>query len=165
MTDYKAWEEKIWLYLDGRLPESEKGVLLQSLEMNDELQKMFASCQSLHSILQDDKPEQPSASFVSGVMDKIDSRSLVIASRPDWKKAGWFFLAGAISILLINIYLVVTGQGSSGNQYPFMTDLVSKLTEYSLFGNLAWISSGIFLLMMLYHFLGVQKRHRSIKPV
>ncbi len=166
MIDYKAWEERIWQYFDGHLAESEKEALLQSLEKNDELLAIFESCQSLHSMLQQDKADQPSPSFVSGVKAKINSTSLGTSGQSDWKKAGWVFLAAASVILLISIYLVVNGPESGTSQYPVLTDFVYNLTEYSFFRNLAWLSSGLFLLMMIDQvIIGTRKRQRSIKPV
>jgi anti-sigma factor RsiW len=156
-------EEKLWLYIDGQLPEQEKSLVDHLIDSDRAWKEKYQELLEVNELLRSSELDAPSMRFTRNVMEEISKMHIAPATRSYINKRiiwglGIFFITMLIGVLAYGI-----SQASLGSSEPGQISRnLGKLDFSKLFSN-TWVNIflgvNVFLgLVLLDHYLSNRKK-------
>ena len=163
MDNKQNIEEKLWLYIDGQLPEQEKSLVDRLIETDKTWKEKYRELVEVNDLLSSSELDAPSMRFTRNVMEEISKMHIAPATRNYINKRivwglGIFFVTMLVGVLVYGFSQASFGTGEPGE----ISRNLGKIDFSRVFSN-TWVNIflgvNVFLgLVLLDHYLSNKRK-------
>jgi uncharacterized membrane protein len=140
MQTNQNMEERLWSYIDGQLPASERLLIEQLLESDVAWKAKYSELLEVNELLQSSELDAPSMRFTRNVMEEISRMHIAPATRSYINRRivwgiGIFFITMLAAILIYSFAQLSTVSNEQGD----ISKTLSKVDYSKLFSN-TWVN-------------------------
>ena len=151
MNKQQTMEERLWDYIDGIAPRSERSVIEKLLQDDAEWQSKYKELVALHKLVNSTELDSPSLRFTKNVMDEIARLHIAPAAKNYINKKIIWGIGSFFITLLIGFLVYGFGQTDwSAGESSTISQNLGKV-DVSKFFNNTWVN----VFMMINVVLGL----------
>jgi hypothetical protein len=163
MKSQQTMEERLWEYIDGRGPATDRNVVEELIASSQEWRNKYQELLEVHKLLQASEIEAPSLRFTKNVMEEISRLQIAPATRSYINRRivwgiGLFFITMVIGFLVYGfgqMNWTTTGE-------DLVTENIQKINLGNFFNN-TWVNVFMMInvvlgLILLDNFLSNKKK-------
>ncbi|HUR11117.1 MAG TPA: hypothetical protein VM012_07095 [Flavitalea sp.] len=164
-NSHQNMEDRLWEYIDGTIPESEKTFIAQMVQSNQEWKTKYAELLEVHQLLHTHmEMEEPSMRFRQNVMEEIAKFQIAPATKSYINKKIIWGIGGFFVVMLAGFIVYTFSQvnwqdaGSTGSLPVDISKLDMSKVFNNTYTNIFIMVNVVLGLMLLDMYLNQKKK-------
>ncbi|HVZ57212.1 MAG TPA: hypothetical protein VG870_11180 [Chitinophagaceae bacterium] len=164
MDKHYEMEERLWDYIDGRIPAGERSLVSQLIESDMDWKAKYRELLELHDLVHATELQEPSLRFTKNVMEEIAKYQIAPATKSYINKKiiwgiGLFFITLIVGFLVYGFSQVDWSATSSGtSQYLDWSRIDFSKFFNNTYVNVFMMVNAVLGLMLLDRYLASRRK-------